>query len=108
LSLALAGSGPEYVVDEYVYQGASLASSTFSGRILLWDSANSTMKLTEYTGTPTTTTLNGQTSGAYRYITSTTNPNLKNRSGQVIYIDNITPVTRAIDQTENFKIVIKY
>jgi len=108
LSLALAGSGPEYVVDEYVYQGASLASSTFSGRILLWDSANSTMKLTEYTGTPTTTTLNGQTSGAYRYITSTTNPNLKNRSGQVLYIDNITPVTRAIDQTENFKIVIKY
>jgi hypothetical protein len=108
LSLALAGSGPEYVVDEYVYQGASLASSTFSGRVLSWDTANSIMKLTEYTGTPTTTTLNGQTSGAYRYITSTTNPNLKNRSGQVIYIDNITPVTRAIDQTENFKIVIKY
>jgi hypothetical protein len=108
LTLALAGSGPEYTTDEYVYQGATLASSTFSGRVLLWDSANSIMKLTEYTGTPTTTTLNGQTSGAYRYITSTTNPNLKNRSGQVLYIDNITPVTRAIDQTENFKIVIKY
>ena len=108
LSLALAGSGPEYVVDEYVYQGGSLATSTFSGRILLWDTANSVMKLTEYTGTPTTTTLNGQTSGAYRYITSTTSPDLKNRSGEVLYIDNITPVTRAIDQTEDFKIVIKY
>lgn len=108
LTLSLAGSGPDYVVDEYVYQGGSLATSTFSGRVLTWDSANSIMKLTEYTGTPTTTTLNGQTSGGYRYITSTTNPTLKNRSGRVLYIDNIIPVTRAADQTENFKIVIKY
>jgi hypothetical protein len=108
LTLAVAGSGPEYVDDEYVYQGASLSSSTFSGRILLWDSANNIMKLTEYTGSPTTSTLNGQTSGAYRYITSTINPDLKNRSGEVLYIDNIQPVTRAVDQTDNFKIVIKY
>lgn len=108
LTLAIAGSGPEYIDDEYVYQGSSLSTSTFSGRILKWDSANNLMRLTEYTGTPTTTTLNGLISGANRYITSTVNPNLKNRSGQVLYIDNITPVTRSTDQTENFKIVIKY
>ena len=108
LTLALAGSGPEYTNDEYVYQGASLSTSTFSGRILLWDSANNIMELTEFTGAPTTSTLNGQTSGAYRYITSTINPDLKNRSGEVLYIDNIVSVTRAADQTDNFKIVIKY
>ena len=66
------------------------------------------MKVTEYTGTPTTTTLNGQVSGGNRFITSISNPNLKNRSGQVIYIDNITPVTRVDDQAEIMKIVIKY
>lgn len=108
LTLALAGAGPEYVDDEYVYQGGSLSSSTFSGRVLNWNSTTGILKLTEYTGTPTTTTLNGQTSGAYKYITSVANPNLKNRSGEVLYIDNITPVTRSADQTENFKIVIKY
>ena len=104
----MAGSGPDYIVDEYVYQGSSLASSTFSGRVLQWDSANNLLELSEYTGSPTTTTLNGQTSVAYRYITSTISPDLKNRSGEVIYIDNIIPITRASDQTDNFKIVIKY
>lgn len=108
LTLALAGSGPEYVDDEYVFQGGTLATSTFSGRVLNWNTTTGIMKLTDYTGTPTTTTLNGQTSGAYRYITSTINPSLRNRSGEVLYIDNINPVTRSFDQTENFKIVIKY
>ena len=108
LTLALAGSGPEYVTDEFVYQGSSIASSTFKGRVLYWDSANSIMELTEYTGSATATTLNGQTSGGYRYITSIINPTLKSRSGQVIYMDNMTPVTRAPDQTENIKIVIKF
>ena len=108
LTLALAGSGPDYVIDEYVYQGASLSTSTFSGRVLDWNSTTGIMELTEFTGSPTTATLNGQISGAYRYITSTTNPDLKNRSGEVLYIDNISPVTRASDQTDNFKIVIKY
>ena len=108
LTLAIAGSGPDYVSDEYVYQGASLASATFSARVLSWNTSTNIMKVTEYTGTPTTTTLNGQVSGANRFITSISNPNLKNRSGQVIYIDNITPVTRVDDQAEIMKIVIKY
>ncbi len=108
LTLALAGSGPEYVADEFVFQGSSVATSTFKGRVLYWDSANSIMELTEYTGSATATTLNGQTSGGYRYITSIINPTLKSRSGQVIYMDNMTPVTRAPDQTENIKIVIKF
>jgi len=108
LTFAIAGSGPEYIPDEYVFQGSSLASSTFNARILSWNSLTNIMKVTEYTGTPTTTTLTGLTSGGNRFITSIINPNLKNRSGYVIYIDNITPVTRIDDQAEIMKIVIKY
>lgn len=108
LTLAIAGAGPDYISDEYVYQGASLESSSFSARVLSWNSTTNIMKVTEYTGTPTSTTLNGQVSGANRFITSVSNPDLKNRSGQVIYIDNITPVTRTNAQAEIMKIVIKY
>jgi len=107
LSLALAGPS-EYVTDEFVYQGSSIGTASFKGRVLYWDSANSIMEVTEYTGNPTTTTLNGSTSGGYRYITSVINPTLKSRSGQVIYMDNMIPITRAVDQTENIKIVIKF
>lgn len=108
LSISAGGGGSEYIVDEYVYQGASLSTSTFSGRVFNWDSANNILRLTEYTGNPTSTTLNGQTSGSNRFITSVINPDLKNRSGEVIYMDNIQPVTRTVDQTENIKIVIKF
>ena len=108
LTLAIAGAGPDYASDEYVYQGASLASATFSARVLSWNTTTNIMKVTEYTGTPTATTLNGQTSGANRFITSVINPQLKNRSGHVIYIDNITPISRTDDQAELMKIVIKY
>ena len=108
LTLTIAGAGPEYLSDEYVYQGASLSTASFSARVLSWNTTTNIMKVTEYTGTPTTTTLNGQTSGANRFITGVSNPNLKNRSGQVIYIDNISPVTRTDDQAEVMKIVIKY
>ena len=108
LTLAIAGAGPDYVSDEYVYQGSSLDLATFSARVLSWNTSTNIMKVSEYTGTPTATTLNGQTSGANRFITSIINPELKNRSGHVIYIDNITPISRTDDQAELMKIVIKY
>jgi hypothetical protein len=108
LTLAVAGAGPEYITDEYVFQGGTLEESTFSGRVFYWDSSNSIMELTEYTGNPTSSALNGQISGAYKYINSTINPDLKNRSGEILYIDNIEPITRSSDQTENIRIVIKY
>jgi hypothetical protein len=108
LTLAVAGAGPEYITDEYVFQGGTLEESTFSGRVFYWDSANSIMELTEYTGNPTSAALNGQISGAYKYINSTINPDLKNRSGEILYIDNVEPITRSSDQTENIRIVIRY
>lgn len=108
LTLIIAGAGPDYTVDEKIYQGSSFESSTFSARVLSWNPITNIMKVTEYIGTPTATTLNGQTSGANRFIISVVNPNLKNRSGQVIYIDNVSPISRTDDQAEIMKIVIKY
>jgi len=107
-SLTVNGSSVEYDEDEIVYQGTSLSTSTFSGRIAEWDSSNSIMRLTSVTGNPTTDLLIGANTGAARFVDSVTNPTLKRYSGNLLYIDNIEPIQRAIDQTEDFKIVLKF
>lgn len=108
LSLTLAGSGPDYQQDEIVYQGASPTTGTFSGRVLSSNAISGLLYLTEYTGTPTTTNLFGANSGALKFVVDVDTPELRKRSGQVIYMDNIEPITRSEDQIENIKIAIKF
>jgi hypothetical protein len=107
-TLSTSGSGPEYINDEWVFQGTALTTATFAGRVFYWDTGNGKLQLTETFGTPTARNLNGANSGAARFVTQITNPNLKSRSGQVLYVDNIQPVSRSLDQTESLTIVIKF
>lgn len=108
MTLALSGVSNEYVEDEVVYQGVSPENSYFSARVVSWDSANSIIKLSNYRGDPATDILYGQNSAASRFINSITYPTLKPRSGQLLYIDNISPIQRNLDQVEDFKIVLKF
>ena len=108
LELTVAGSGSDYIDDEQVFQGASLATSTFKGRVLKSNNITNVLFLTDYTGTPTSTNLFGLNSGAVKFVVQVQQPDLKPRSGQIIYIDNISPITRAEDQVENIKIPIKF
>ena len=41
-------------------------------------------------------------------INSVTNPEVKNSSGEVIYLDNRSPVTRSEDQVEQIKALIRF
>lgn len=106
--LTLNGTSVDYQEDETVYQGASPVAASFTGKVVYWDSANSLIKLSNTTGTPTTDLLVGAISGAARFVDSITNPMLKKYSGQLLYIDNVKPIERAEDQTEDFKIVLKF
>lgn len=108
LELTVAGSGSDFIDDEQVFQGASLATSTFKGRVLKSNNITNVLYLTDYIGTPTSTNLFGLSSGAVKFVIQIQQPDLKPRSGQLIYIDNISPVTRAEDQIENIKIPIKF
>jgi hypothetical protein len=76
--------------------------------VLEWDGGNNTIKLTNTSGTPTTDLLIGNTSTASRFVDSVTNPDLEIYSGKLIYTNNIVPISRAADQTEDFKIVLKF
>lgn len=50
----------------------------------------------------------GNISGASATISSVTNPLVSKYSGRVVYIRNQTPVYRSSDQTEEYRIVVKF
>lgn len=106
--LTLSGTSVDYIEDEEVYQGLTSSNATFRGVVAQWDSANSQLKLTNTSGIPTADVILGQSSGAARSVSSVTNPDLEPYSGRLLYIDNITPINRSQDQTEDFKIILKF
>jgi len=106
--LTLNGTSVEYLEDEIVYQGASLASAFFKGTVVEWDSSNNIIKLANIEGSPDTELLIGDSTAAARFVASVTFADLEHNSGQLLYIDNVLPIERAEDQTEDFKIVLKF
>jgi len=106
--ITLNGVSVDYVTDEYVYQGASLDNYTFKGRVVEWDAANTILKLSNVTGNPRSELLIGVTSTAARFLSSVTDPDMQPHSGKLLYINNITPIQRAADQAEDFKIVLNF
>lgn len=107
-SLICDGVG-DYSEDEIVYQGASLETATFTGRVVSWNSVTSKVLLINTTGTlALQQSLIGSTSFIVRTTTSKTDGLLKIYSGRILYVDNIKPITRSSDQIEDFQIVLKY
>jgi hypothetical protein len=108
MTLTLDSGITDYTLDEFVYQGASIESSTFLGRVVSWDSVNNSMKIVNVSGTPAAEPLYGEASAAVRLLQSYTERSLEPYSGNLLYIDNTTPIQRADDQTEDFKIVVRF
>jgi len=55
-----------------------------------------------------TETITGNTSSVQAVISGIQTANINMRSGKVIYIENISPIERDIQQTEDFRIVFKF
>ena len=106
--LTLTGVSSNFTEDEIVYQGSSLEGSTFKGTVVEWNSANSNLKLNNTEGTTLSSVLVGDTSGSVAFVASVETPDIANKTGQVLYIDNIEEIKRNEFQTENFRIVLKY
>lgn len=108
LKLNVNGSSVNFVEDEIVYQGTSLETSSFSGTVVKWDAPNLLIELTNVAGTPSTDLLKGVSSRASWFVNTIRFEDFQHNSGQLLYIDNIKPIVRSNDQTEDFKIVIKF
>ena len=106
--LTLNGTSVEYSEDEWVFQGASYASSFFKGIVVDWDSTNNVIKLAQTEGVPTKDLLVGANTTAARFVSSITPPTLQPRTGNLLYTDNIVAIQRANDQAEDYRIVFKF
>jgi hypothetical protein len=104
----LSGVGDDnFIEDELVYQGV-FPDTTFTGTVVEWNGSNQ-LKLANTKGSIIAASLIGETSGATGTVSvPVTFSEVQPYSGQLLYIDNIKPISRASDQIEDFKIVLKF
>lgn len=71
------------------------------------DTGTTTVYVTNVVGNLTTGAITGQTSGAVMNISAKYNGDFAMDQGQVVYLQNVAPVTREPNKNETFKIVLE-
>lgn len=98
-----------YIQDEFVYQGKSLAESTFSGRVLNFDSENNILYLINTQGNiKLNEIINGDSSNSLRVALQEVIEQIVPYSGNIIYIENRTKVQRTSTGLEQFRLTLNY
>ena len=111
--ITISSVGGTFQPDEKVFQGDSLANSTANGVVIDFLN-NNKIRLNKVSGTfvsnSTINAITGDSSGATAQIVTDgiSNPDMKPYSGDILYIENRTNVTRATNQIEDFKIVLEF
>ena len=119
-----------FTADEEINQ----ASTGAVGKVVEWDATNrilyyiqtrhndagadSNGNVTAFSGTNVITGQSSSATGTPEATTSTVNnvsftsgysaPELKHDTGEILYVENRTKITRATDQTENIKLIIEF
>ena len=101
-------SGSSYNLDEFVYQGPSANTATFSGFVNAQDA--NVVRLTRVQGTPVTGgPLKGvSTNPTGRAVVVTKNPEFQPYTGDMLYVDNIVKTQRTDGQAESIKFVVRF
>ena len=95
--------------DEYVYQGDSLDTATFSAQVISFDELTNNLFLNNILGTfQPNVTIKGNLSGAIRVGVSKVDPELHLYSGKTLMIINQLPLTRDPDQTDRIKFILSF
>jgi len=99
-------SSGTFTTDEVVYQGASYATATAIGRIhsATLDGGTLTVYITNPQGEFTTGNIVGVTSLAIASISSSYKPEIFEGSGEILFVENLLPVTRQNNQSETVRI----
>ncbi len=125
----VAGITGSYVVDETITQTTTGAV----GKVVEWDATNSilyyiqtrhvdegidtsgnqtafsgTNLITGAGGATATPTTSSSTINNVVFVSGYSVPEIDHDSGDILYIENRAPITRAADQTENIKLVIEF
>ena len=98
-----------FASDEILFQGASLATATFTATVLSFDTSTNVVKLINTTGTPITNApVFGNISNTTRTLLSVSTPDFITSSGYLAIIENRTGIQRSADGIEQFKFVLGF
>lgn len=98
-----------FIDDETVYIGTSLAEATAVANVAHWDPGDNYLYINNITGRfEGQQIIKGSTSGASVPILSVSNSELKLYSGELIYMENRTNVTRKDNQIDQVKVVLSF
>ena len=107
--LVVSSGFKQFVSDEIFYQGASLATATFTGTVLSFNTSTNVIKVINTTGTYTVNApVFGVSSGTIRTLFSVSTPTFIPFSGYLSYIENRAGVQRSSDGIEQFKFVLGF
>lgn len=106
------GTG-SFVSGQTLYQGASLATATFTATVASFNATTSVAKVINTYGTPIVNQAllqdaNGPVSPAVRTLLSYQEPDFIIYSGYMTYIENRTAIQRSSDGTEQFRTVLRF
>ena len=109
-TLTVGGVTGSFQADEKVFIGTSLANSTANGVVVDFLN-NNTLRINEVKGTfADGNVVTGSNSSSTGTISANgvNQPDMKPYSGDVLYIENRSKITRLQNQVEDFKIVLEY
>lgn len=100
---------PNFALDETVYQGTNLQTSTFSASVVYWDSSNSILYVNNISGTFTENqAIRGTTQTTAVTAYSITEPTVKKFTGKILYINNTAGINRDPNQAEQLKLTLSF
>lgn len=103
------GAATDYNINEIVYQGNTYSTSTFSAKVVDWDSNNNILIVSQFRGNANLIQgLTGLESSTTKAIGSVLYPELEPYTGKILYTDNFTPITKDHEQIDDLKLVIKF
>ena len=101
-------SGSNYVLNEFVYQGTTANTATFSGFVNAQDA--NLVRLTRVEGEPVVGgPLKGTSSNPTgRAVVVVKNPEFEPYTGDILYVENVPRTERTDGQAENIKFVVRF
>jgi hypothetical protein len=101
-------SGSNYVLNEFVYQGTTANTTTFSGFVNAQEA--NLVRLTRVKGEPIVGgPLKGTSSNPTgRAVVVIKNPEFEPYTGDILYVENVPRTERTDGQAENIKFVVRF
>lgn len=104
-------SDSSYTLDDTLYQhtlDSGITAGTVTGKIASWSATNGNTGELYLNDVRGSFVVGGFSGSANHTITTISEPEILVGSGEVLYIQNIRPVTRSIEQDEEVKIMIGF